>query len=131
MKAGGPLGGSGAQRALQAGQRLVRRGRLELALVEAGARARVARGAGGLDEREQRVAVAVQAQREDLLHVAARRALVPQLPAAPAPEVRLPRRQRQPQRLRVHPRDHQHLTCRRVLHHRRNQLALVPTYVSE
>ena len=39
--------------------------RLELAVVEARALAGVARRAGGLDEREQRVAVAVQAQRPD------------------------------------------------------------------
>ena len=43
-----------------AGQRLVRRRRLELAGEEAGALAGVAGRAGGLDEREQRVAVAVE-----------------------------------------------------------------------
>ena len=51
------------ERALERGQRLVRRGRLGVAVVEARPRAGVARRAGGLDEREQRVAVAVEAQR--------------------------------------------------------------------
>src|SRR5215210_7954356 len=43
----GPLGGAGGDRALEAGQRLVRQRRLELAVVEAAALARVAGGAGG------------------------------------------------------------------------------------
>ena len=47
-------------RALEAGQHLVRRGRLELAAVEARALAGVAGGPGRLDEREHGVAVAVE-----------------------------------------------------------------------
>src|SRR4051812_13921859 len=75
----GPALGAVLERALERGQRLVRRGRLELAVVEARARAGVAGGAGGLDQREQRVAVAVEAQRLHVLDVARCRALVPQL----------------------------------------------------
>src|SRR4051812_10116525 len=74
---GRAVAGALVERALQAGQRLVRRGRLHVAAEEARPRAGVARGARGLDERQQRVAVAVQAQRADLLDVAARGALVP------------------------------------------------------
>src|SRR5215208_2230562 len=74
------------QRALEVGQRLVRRADAGLAVVEARPLARVTRGAGGLHEGEQRVAVAVHPQRADLLHVARRRALVPQLVPAAAPE---------------------------------------------
>src|SRR3954470_66967 len=77
------------QRALEAGQRLVERGRLEVSLVEAGPRPGVAGGAGRLDEREHGVAVAVEPQRPDGLRVAARRALVPQLLPRAAPEMQL------------------------------------------
>src|SRR3954471_19329766 len=75
-----------AQRPLEAGERLVRRGRLELAVVEARPLAGVAGRAGGLDQREDGVAVAVQAQCPDRLRVAGRRALVPQLLARAAPQ---------------------------------------------
>src|SRR4051812_5442559 len=51
----GPLGGARGDRALEPRQRLVRRERLERALVEAGPLARVARRAGGLDEGEDGV----------------------------------------------------------------------------
>ena len=51
------------ERALERGQRLVRRGVLDVAAVEARALAGVAGRAGRLDEREHRVAVAVEAQR--------------------------------------------------------------------
>src|SRR3954470_10683444 len=77
------------QRALEVGQRLVRRADVRLAVVEARALARVARGPGRLDEGEHGVAVAVHAQGPDLLHVAGRRALVPELVAAAAPEMQL------------------------------------------
>src|ERR1019366_6281067 len=79
-----------AQCALQRGQRLGRRARVELAAVKAGALARMAGGTGRLDEREQSVAVAVHAQRADGLRVATRRALVPQLLTRAAPQVQLP-----------------------------------------
>src|SRR4051812_20671713 len=79
--AGRALRRTRAQRPLEARQRLVGRRRLEVAAEEAGALAGVAGRAGGLDEREQGVAVAVQAQRADGLRVARRRPLVPQLVA--------------------------------------------------
>ena len=54
-----PLLRARRDRPLERRQRLVRRGRIELAPVEAGALSGVARRPGRLDEREQRVAVAV------------------------------------------------------------------------
>src|SRR4051794_13668366 len=101
VRALGALGLALQQRALEARQDLVRRRRLEVAGEEARARAGVARGAGGLDEREQRVAVAVQAQRADGLGVARRGALVPELAARARPQVQLPRLARQPDGLGV------------------------------
>ena len=62
--------------------------RLAERAVEAGALARVAGGAGRLDQRQQRVGVAVVAQRAQPLDVARGLALVPQLLARAAPEVR-------------------------------------------
>src|SRR5919109_1653016 len=56
------VGGARGDRALQAGQCLARHGRL-VAVVEAGPLAGVAGGAGGLDEREHGVEVAVEPQR--------------------------------------------------------------------
>src|SRR5262245_26049809 len=70
--------GTVGDRALQARQRLVRHRGL-LAVVEAGPLAGVAGRAGGLDEREHGVEVAVEAQRLDGLRVAGRRTLVPLL----------------------------------------------------
>ena len=49
------------------------------------------------------------AELAQLLHVAARRALVPQLLAAPAPEPRGPRLDGEADRLRAHPSDHEDL----------------------
>src|SRR3954465_7724500 len=46
-------------------------------------------GAGGPHEREQRVAVAVEAQRLHVLHVAGRRPLVPLLLPRAAPQMKL------------------------------------------
>src|SRR3954468_21253547 len=60
-----PRAGAIGQRPLEGGERLVRRGRLEVALEEAGPLAGVAGRAGRLDERQQRVAVAVAPQRTD------------------------------------------------------------------
>ena len=110
-------GGARGDRALQPGQDLVRRGRLELAAVEAGALARVAGGPGGLDEREQRVAVAVVADRAHRLGVAGRRALVPQLLPRAAPEVQLAGRARARERLGVHVGEREHLARVPVLDH--------------
>ena len=113
------------ERALERGQRLVRRGRLELAVVKARALAGVARRAGGLDERQQRVAVAVQAQRPDALRVARRRALVPQLAARAAPQVQLAGLARARDRLRVGVGEGQHLPRAPVLDDDRDEAALV------
>src|SRR3954452_22682070 len=93
------LGRTLGDRALEGRQRLVRRGRLELATVEARARAGVAGRAGGLDQGEDRVAVAVEAQGADRLGVAGRRPLVPELLARAAVEVQLAGRARALQRL--------------------------------
>src|SRR4051794_8218593 len=76
-----PLG----DRALEHRERLGRRG-LEVAVVEAAAFARVTGGAGGLDERDERVGVAVVAQRLNALHVSRGLALVPELLPRAAPE---------------------------------------------
>src|SRR3954454_14010120 len=95
------LGLAAGQGALERRPRLVRRGGIELAVVEARARPGVARGAVGLHQREHSVAVAVQAQRADLLGVARRRPLVPQLVARAAPEMQLTGRAGARQRLLV------------------------------
>ena len=92
---------------------------------EAGALARVAGRPGRLDEREQRVAVAVDAQRAQLLHVAARRALVPQLVARAAPVVHLAGGARALERLRVHVRERQDLARPPVLRDARDEAAVV------
>ena len=112
-------------RALERGQRLVRRLRLELAAVEARALAGVARRPGGLDQREQRVAVAVVADRLDGLRVARGRALVPQLGARAAPEVQLAGPPRRGQRLGVHVGEREHLAGAPVLDHAGHEALLV------
>ena len=66
-------------------------------------------GPCGLDERHERVAVAVVADRAHRLGVAGRRPLVPQLPARAAPEVQLAGGARALERLGVHVRERQHL----------------------
>src|SRR3954452_24775904 len=72
------------KRSFQRRKRLVGRGRLGVAVMEARPRAGVACRAGRLDEREQRVTVAVEAQRLHVLHVSRRRSLVPELLARAA-----------------------------------------------
>src|SRR4051812_30544187 len=138
VRARGALGRPLAQRALQAGQNLVRRGGgvavvearalagvarrtggvgrgppprggRGVAVVEARALAGVARRTGGLDERQHRVGVAVVAKRLDRLRVARRRALVPQLAARAAPQVQLARLARASHGLLVHVRERQDL----------------------
>src|SRR3954454_6748713 len=79
------VGAPVADDALERRQRLVRRIRVAV-LEEAGALARVARRAGGLDQREQRVGIAIPAQLAHALHVSRGLALVPQLLARAAPE---------------------------------------------
>ena len=113
-------------RPLERRQRLVRGGRLELAPVKAGPLAGVAGRAGGLDEREQRVAVAVVAHR---LHA-------PACCPTSRPCARAPCRERlkkcispvsrvSAQRLGVHVGERQHLAAAPVLHDARDQPALV------
>src|SRR4051794_14839919 len=117
--------GAVAQRALERGQRLVRGGRFELAVVEAGARAGVARRPLRLDEREQRVAVAVQPQRLDVLVVARRGAPVPQLPARAAPQGQRAGLARARHRLGVGVGECEHLPRPPVLHDDRDEALLV------
>src|SRR2546421_5423219 len=112
-------------RPLECGQGLVRGERLELAAVKAGPLARMASGSRRLDERQQRVPVAVVADRLHRLSVAGRGALVPQLLARAAVEVDLAGLPREPQRLGVHVRERQHLAAAPVLHHAWNQALLV------
>src|SRR4051812_47641188 len=88
----------GRNRALERRQRLVGR-ELHFAAEEARALPGVARRPGRLDQRQQRVGVAVVAKRANLLHVARGGALVPQPVAGTAEEVRLPRLAREAQRL--------------------------------
>src|SRR3954464_2576438 len=80
VRALGRVLGPVMERSLQARQRLVRE-RPRVAVEEAGALARVAGGPGGLDQRQHRVVVAVEAQRLDRLRVARRRSLAPELVA--------------------------------------------------
>src|SRR5215218_9454603 len=111
----GAIAVAGGEDALERRQRLVGRRRVELAVVEAGALARVAGRARGLDEGEQRVAVAVHAQGLERLRVARGGALVPELVARAAPEVHLAGLARPAQGLGVHVRQRQHLTGAPVL----------------
>src|SRR4051794_26036742 len=113
------------QRPFEGRERLVRCRRLGLAVVEARPRAGVAGRAGRLDEGEQRVAVAVEAQRPDLLDVPARRALVPQLVARAAPQVQLAGLARLRHRLGVGIGEGQDLSRAPVLHDDRDEAALV------
>src|SRR5581483_1419916 len=93
---------------------------------EAGHRAGMARGAGRRDAEQNRVAVAVVADLVDCERVARRLALAPQLLARPAPEPGLARLAREPLRLVVHPREHQHAPGARVLHDRRLHRSATP-----
>src|SRR5919108_6059849 len=123
--AAGALALAVLQRPLERGQRLVRRGRLRLAVVEARPRAGVARRAGGLDEREQRVAVAVEAQRLHVLDVARGRALVPELLAGAAPEGQLAGLARALHGLGVGVSEGEDLSRAPVLHDDRDEALLV------
>lgn len=69
----------------------------------------------------QCVGITVDKQPLQLLHVAARGALVPQLLPGARPEPGRARLQRQPQRLDIHPSHHQDLATTLLLHHTRNQ----------
>src|SRR4051794_40297597 len=113
------------ERSLEGGERLVRRRRLGVAVVEAGARAGVARRAGGLDEGEQRVAVAVESQGLHVLDVARGRALVPQLVARAAPQVQLAGLAGAAHGLGVGVGEGEHLSRAPVLHDDRDETLLV------
>src|SRR2546423_3450476 len=121
----GPLLAPARDRPLEPWKGLVRRGWLDLSVVEARALAGVAGRPGGLDERQHRVVVAVDAQLADALNVPGRLALVPQLVARPAPEVCLACCARTLERLPGHLGERQHLTGAPVLDDARDQSALV------
>ncbi len=93
--------------------------------MKARALAGVACRPGGLHERKHRIAVAVQPQRAHLLHVPARRPLVPRLLARAAPQVKLAGLARARQRLLVHVGEHQHLAAAPVLHDTGHEAPLV------
>jgi hypothetical protein len=113
--AGGRISGAPVvDRALQRRQRL---GGLEVhvAPVEATALTRVAGGAGRLDQRQQRVLVAVVAQRLEAHDVAGGLPLVPQLLTRARPEPDLAGLARAPLRLLVHVGEREHLAGAGVL----------------
>ena len=99
--------------------------RVDLPAVKTRARAGVAGGAAGLDEGEQSVAVAVQAQPPDGLRVAGGRALVPLLFARAAVEVQLARVLGAAQGLGVHVGQREHLARAPVLDDAGHEAALV------
>jgi ABC-type taurine transport system ATPase subunit len=70
---------------------------------------------------QQRIAIAVGPELLDLLHIAARRALVPELLTATAPKPRGTGLERQPHRFLVHPSNHKHLAGVILLNNTRNQ----------
>ena len=113
------------QRALEAGQRLVGQRRLEVAREEARALAGVAGGAGGLDQREHRVVVAVEAQRLDGLRVAGGRALVPELVARAAEQVQLAGLAAEPERFFIHVGEGQDLAGSPILDDARHEAAII------
>src|SRR5829696_3416065 len=114
-------------RASQRGQRLGR-DRLELALVEARARTGVARRAGRIDQREERVLVAVEAELLHPLHVARGLALVPELLARARPEPHLTRLAGALERVVVHVREREHLAGARVLDYAGQKLVHADDY---
>ena len=117
VRALGGRGRTGGDRALQAGQDLVRGLRLQLTPVEARALPRVACGAVRLDERHQGVAVAVVADRAHRLGVPRGRALVPQLLPGAAPQMELAGGARALERPGVHVGEREHLARVPVLDH--------------
>src|SRR5207237_4788296 len=88
------------------------------AIVETGVRAGVTRGTGGDDVDEQRVAIAIDFDADDALAIAGRRAFVPQLSAAAAPEPGLTCLLRAAQRFFIHPRQHERCAGCRIAHDR-------------
>src|ERR1700729_4337936 len=112
-------------RTLEHRQGLKRGVRLELAAVKAGPLSRVAGRTGRLHERDERVTVAVVADRLPRLGVAGGRPLVPQLLARAAEEMDLARLARASQRLGVHVSKRQYLAGEPVLDDARNEPALI------
>ncbi|KAA0274710.1 MAG: hypothetical protein EDQ89_01690, partial [Acidobacteria bacterium] len=92
---------------------------------EAGALAGVAGGAGGVDEREDGVGVAVVAELAHPLDVARGLPLAPELVTGAAPEVELAGRDRPLEGLGVDPGEGEDLAARCVLDHARREAALV------
>ena len=82
-------------------------------------------GPAGSTSASTRVGVAVVAQRAHALHVARRRALVPQLSAGAAPEVDFPGLDGAVERRAVHVGERQHLAGSPVLGDTRNEAVLV------
>src|SRR5207237_9711434 len=91
----------------------------------AGAGAGVAGVSGRRDAQEHCIAIAIGARRADLLRIAARRALHPELIARSTPGGRSARRKRAFHGLAGLPREHEHLAGGRVLDDAGNETALV------
>src|SRR4029453_2786028 len=93
----------------------------------------VARGAPDsallLDDEQDRVAVAVEADLAHALDMSGGFALAPELFARARPVVRFARRGRAFERFAVHPAEHQHALRGGVLRDGRNQVELVPVHV--
>ena len=90
---------------------------------EAARRAAVAGRAVGIDEHEERVAVAVRADVDEVQPVAARLALGPEAALGAGPERDLLRLEGLFKRLGVHAAEHEHPARAGVLHDGRNQSA--------
>lgn len=96
---------------------------------ETGSVSGMARGAGRVDEREQRIGVAIGSQLDYTLHVAAGSALVPELLPAAAPKPGGARLEREAHRLSAHPGDHEHLARIVLLHHAGDEAMVVKSQV--
>src|SRR5450759_2808643 len=97
----------------------------QIMVVEAAARAGVARCADLVNPDQECVTVTVQRDRLDVLRVARRVTLAPVLTPAAGPEGHPSRRQRAMKRLVVHPADHEHLFAVVLLHNGTDQAVVV------
>src|SRR5215470_8697665 len=70
---------------------------------------------------EHRIVIAIQADLDDLLEISGGRPLVPELPAAAAPEVSFPFLDREFERFLIHVCDGEHFTSTRILYHSGDQ----------